>query len=107
VGQATWEPSADDIKLLEAQLPAALKADPRSREIIGMNPPVGWRRQYIGITRNGERTLYGNFFPKNTLVGDKWLTEAVRVCDGGPDFFGVEVNMATGRISRLEFNGAI
>lgn len=105
VGQATWEPSAADIELLEAQLLPALKADPRSREIIGLNPPSGWRRQYIGITHNGERTLYGNFFPKDALSGDRWLTEPVSVCDGGPAFFGVEFDMATGRISRLEFNG--
>jgi hypothetical protein len=43
------------------------------------------------------------------MVADipQWRSMAVGVCDGGPQFFGVEFDPATKQITGLWFNGSI
>ena len=91
--------------MLEAALPAALAADAEGGELVDRRPPTGWRRQYIGIVRNGERFIYGNFYPVGSGVAAGRLTQPLIICDGGPAFFGVEYDLKAGRISHLAFNG--
>ena len=109
-GEATWQPGAADIAALEAALPAALReSPPRFGNRDWSRAPEGWRRQYAGIIRGGRRTIYGNFFPSDAGGSpenpDRWRLDAVIICDGGPAFFGVEYDVVSGRILRLDFNG--
>ena len=126
-GEATWQPAANDIALLEAALPAALAASDLSRiearlredpHIGSPSPddsawtvaPQGWRRQYVGIVRGGRRFVYGNFFPfrpEEELRTDSWRAEPQLICDGGPVFFGAEWDVAARRFTQIDFNGAI
>lgn len=107
-GEAGWTPTPDDIAPLEAALPAALAA-----RRMGHVPDWGrlsddWGRQYVGLIRGGRRLVYGNFFPRRMVDGDKesrWRVEPVEVCDGGASFFGVEYDVQAGRITHLDFNG--
>lgn len=99
-----WRPNLKDIETLETILPAAVAADPYAGPILTTRPPKGWRRQYIGLERQGRRTIYGNFFPRNQAAGD-WRRRPFDLCDGGPSYFGVEYDPATRRIIDLEFNG--
>ncbi|MET0361951.1 MAG: hypothetical protein ABW048_09405, partial [Sphingobium sp.] len=96
-----------DIVRLETALPAALH---RSRALAG-DPAVaglaGWRRQYVGIVRKGRHYLYGNFFPAQAGGSGEWRLEPVVVCDGGARFFGVEMDVKTGKITHLAFNGRV
>jgi hypothetical protein len=127
LGEASWQPEAADIVALEAALPAALAASNlsaieerlRARPEVGTpNPsdpdwataPRGWQRQYVGIVRGGRRFIYGNFYPHrpddDRLMPD-WRTAPVRVCDGGPVFFGAEYDVEARRFTHVAFNGAI
>ena len=99
-----WRPTLADIAALEATLPDALTADPRARPTLPTRAPKGWRRQYIGLERDGWRTIYGNFFPRNTPTGN-WREQPFGLCDGGPQYFGVEYDPHTRRIIDLQFNG--
>ena len=96
-----------DVGRLEKALPAALARAPQARELNIPRVLQGWRRQYVGIVRGGKRFLYGNFFPVHDASEQPtWRSRPVIVCDGGPVFFGVEMEMATGRITHLAFNGS-
>ncbi len=103
-GGEAWTPSVEDILALESLLPEALRLSRHIRGPDFSKAPNGWKRQYVGIVRNGRRLVYGNFFPSHET---QWpsRTEAVVVCDGGPSFFGVEYDVAARRIVHLAFNG--
>lgn len=103
-GEGTWTPAWSDVAALEAALPAALAADSLGRTLDG-RPPEGWRRQYVGLVRDGRRYVYGSFLPGRDVGRVDWRTQPVMVCDGGSSFFGVEYDVAARRITSLAFNG--
>ena len=107
--RATGSPGRSDIARLEAALPAALAAERRPADWSGF--PEGWRRQYIGLVRGGRRFVYGNFYPlevdRHAGNPDRWRSEPVMVCDGGPVFFGVEYDVEANRVTHLAFNGIV
>jgi hypothetical protein len=107
-GDATWQPTDADLDALEAALPEALAAAPEARGEKFEGLLANWSRQYIGIVRDGRPLIYGNYLPKE-MVADipQWRSMAVGVCDGGPQFFGVEFDPATKQITGLWFNGSI
>lgn len=108
-GKGNWTPGIGEIKKLEAELPDAL-AQAKIREPGAIRgAPQGWKRQYVGIIRNGRRYIYGNFIPKGEVEPSmtNWRREPVRICDGGPAFFGVEYDVEKARVTHLAFNGAI
>ena len=104
-GEATWQPTAEDIVALEALLPAALSPRFRPGDAKWSKAPTGWGRQYVGIVRGGRRFIYGNFVPQTHSNPVSPGGEPVMVCDGGPDFFGVEYDVAARRIIHVDFNG--
>jgi hypothetical protein len=108
-GEASWQPSGDDIIALEAALPAALRAQPPRSGLGALDrAPAGWRRQYVGIVRGGRRFVYGSFLPADASRHgdpDRWRREAVIVCDGGPAFFGVEYDVEARRVTHVAYNG--
>jgi hypothetical protein len=101
-GEDSWRPSWKDIAPMEAALPKAL-ADPSASAIRYRNPR-DWRRQYVGIVRNGRRFIYGNYFP-NSFGGDYWRKKPVNICDGGSKLFGAEYDVEARRIDHLSYNG--
>mgnify|MGYP003578872580 CR=1 FL=1 len=105
-GSSSWHPALSDIAKLEAALPQAL-ASAKVHDL--REAPNGWRRQYVGIIRDGRRYIYGNFIPKGDVEPSMtdWRRKPVRICDGGPAFFGVEYDIAGKRISHIAFNGQI
>jgi hypothetical protein len=107
-GQSSWQPSLADISRLEKALPATLAKAPQARELNIPRVLQSWRRQYVGIVRGGKRFLYANFFPVND-PGEHpgWRSRPVVVCDGGPAFFGAEMEIGTGRMTHLAFNGSL
>jgi hypothetical protein len=68
----------------------------------------GWRREYLGIVRNGVRSIYGNYAMRRTppYPADFDMSLPTGVCDGGPVFFGAEYDLDSGAIGHLAFNGA-
>ncbi|HEX4736955.1 MAG TPA: hypothetical protein VH331_05275 [Allosphingosinicella sp.] len=118
IGEATWQPDAQQIRDLEAALPRALKSDrtPGNPYLYGpaytkagpdwSKAPSDWRRQYVGLIRHGRRFIYGNFFPeRDSEEFRNWKTEPALICDGGPSFFGAEYDPNSGRFTHFAFNG--
>ena len=100
--EATWQPATADIAALEKALPEALATDDRS----GWRAASGdWRRQYVGLVRQGVRTIYGNFIPATAAERGGWRDRPAIICDGGPGFFGVEYDPAAKRFVSIAHNG--
>lgn len=106
-GQGGWRPSAADISALERRLLAALADAPQARAMSNGAPPQGWLRQYVGLVRDGRRYVYGNFAPQGDVSSSDWRRTPLIVCDGGPDFFGVEYDVESQRFTHLAFNGML
>jgi hypothetical protein len=99
---AVWEPTEDDIDMLEAHLSAFL-----SRQL--MMPRRSYGRQYIGIVISGKRLIYGNFYPPSSDPRAKEIesTRPVVSCDGGSQFWGIVFDPRSKTFSDLQFNGDI
>jgi hypothetical protein len=63
-------------------------------------------RQYLGVVRGGRSFIYVNLF-RLGKPSDDWRSHAVVVCDGGPNFFGVEYDLSAGRFHHIGFNGSV
>ena len=108
-----WQPSAKEVDELELSLGKYLE----ERERAGKpNPPIDatYHRQYVGFVgkvgsiHQGERLIYGNFYPDSVLrlgTPGSESTQPVGVCDGGPAFWGIVYRVSTKTFEDLEFNG--
>lgn len=111
----TWLPTRAQILELEARLPAALWNVVSKREspiFLWQHAPIG--RQYGGLIVGDRKVIYVNAFPilRDKLSGDPFPSgdhskKPVLMCDGGPNFFGVEFDPATNTFEDFEFNGAV
>jgi hypothetical protein len=104
-----WTPALADVTALEQKLPAylrrAYKDQDRRREPLWKRAPH-YKRQYLGITQKGERTIYANFFCE--IFGphpEDWKTILVDVDDGGDCYFQVEYDVKAGTFHDLSVNG--
>ena len=104
-GEGTWRPGGRDIRALEKALPAALAAQRAVANPDWSQAPRGWARQYIGLVRGGRRFIYGNFIAGGAGSHALWR-QPIRMCDGGPAFFGVEYDVAAARFTHIAFNGS-
>lgn len=91
-----WAPGRQQIDQLEAKLPAL------ESQVPGV---LDFDRQYVGIEVDGKQLIYINAFhlPADNTV--RPAREAVRVCDGGAQFWGAVFDPATRAFSELQFNG--
>jgi len=98
-----WMPEAAVIAKLEAGLPTALGAAPATVAANGLAPsPVGdgakffasqWIRQYVGVTRSGQRLIIGNVLRRAELPA---LREEVMDRLGAPTINGPRVTGGPG-----------
>jgi hypothetical protein len=108
-----WTPTPQDIAQLEGQLPTYLRAN--------AHQPDQWRtlsehlRQYLGVERAGRKQIYVNFLGvqafslirrphKKAAIERAWRSTALVICDGGPDYFGVEYDVGARMFTRVDFN---
>jgi len=63
-----------------------------------------YRVQFVGITKNGKRIIYCNFFPGDESK-NYWKRELVRVADGGFWFWQVEFSPDENKIVWFQSNG--
>ena len=102
-----WRPSDTDIDELEAALPKYLN----TRRKAGRETPPSaqaYHRQYVGFTKGSERFIYGNFYPASAVKGawrGRESSQAVRVCDGGPAFWGIVFRVSSKTFEDIQFNG--
>lgn len=98
-----WQPSTKDLDELESLLTKYLG----DRETSGKTvpPKATYHRQYVGFIKNGERYIYGNFYPAGSEFGSYEARQAVQVCDGGHVFWGIVYCVRTKTFEDPEFNG--
>lgn len=91
-----WAPSRAQIEQLEAQLPTLEAQVPKV---------VDFDRQYVGIEVDGRQLIYLNAFhlPDHSEIDPS--REAIRVCDGGAQFWGAVFDPATNQFADVQFNG--
>jgi len=91
-----WAPSRQQVEQLEAQLPRLEAQVPNAAD---------FDRQYVGIEMGGRQLIYLNAFhlPDGTDIDP--ARDAIRVCDGGAQFWGAVFDPATGTFSDVQFNG--
>lgn len=62
--------------------------------------------QYGALVRGGKRLIYINALPKSERDRRQvWRRGPEVVCDGGPNFWGVEFNPSTNQFQNASFNG--
>lgn len=61
--------------------------------------------EVVGIVRGGRRYVYGNYYRLDMQEGQKDAYVPTVVCDGGPSFFGVEIDTVTGEVTHYATNG--
>jgi hypothetical protein len=99
-----WEPSGKDIDDLEVLLAKYLTERDKAGKT---TPPKGtkYHRQYTGFVQNGERFIYGNFYPAGEGFRRYESRRPVQVCDGGHVFWGIVYRVKTKTFEELAFNG--
>jgi hypothetical protein len=106
IGEGSWQPRAANIRELEAALPGELRKRSSGESPHWQNLLRDWRRQYVGIVREGRRYIYGSFAQDDSSSSTfDWQREPMQVCDGGASFFGVEYDIASRRFTHVAFNG--
>lgn len=91
-----WAPSRQQVEQLEAQLPRLEAQVPNAAD---------FDRQYVGIEMGGRRVIYLNAFHLPDGADIDPSRDAIRVCDGGAQFWGAVFDPATGTFSDVQFNG--
>lgn len=91
-----WAPSRQQVEQLEAQLPWLEAQVPKAAD---------FDRQYVGIEMDGRQLIYLNAFHLPDDADIDPARDAIRVCDGGAQFWGAVFDPASGRFSDVQFNG--
>ena len=93
-----WAPSRADIDALESRL-AQLQPSIAEPALSG--------RQYVGFESSGKRLIYINAFtlPDHEKVNP--AREAIRICDGGEQFWGAVYDPQDGTFSDVARNGGL
>ena len=91
---------------LESNLPRVTKLQRNlENQECKIDDPYQFYRQYVGIVVRGRREIYVNAFSFPT--DDQWLTQFVRICDGGGSVWGALYDPSTGKFHDLETNGGL
>lgn len=91
-----WAPSRQQVEQLEARLPSLEAQVPKAAD---------FDRQYVGIEMDGRQLIYLNAFHLPDDADIDPARDAIRVCDGGAQFWGAVFDPASGSFSDVQFNG--
>lgn len=91
-----WAPSRQQVEQLEARLPSLETQVPKAAD---------FDRQYVGIEMDGRHLIYLNAFHLPDDADIDPARDAIRVCDGGAQFWGAVFDPGSGRFSDVQFNG--
>ena len=103
--RGTWQPSAADIKALEANLPRIqqLASDAFVKDV------RKYYRQYVGVIIGNRKLIYINAFAIPPIDGNErerpWREQPIFTCDGGRLYWGAVYDPETNLFSDLAFNG--
>jgi hypothetical protein len=103
IEKETWTPGKSEIIKLEAKIKSYLKKAAAKRSPNLWSKLATYKRQYIGIVRNGRKVIFSNFFCQSFDMD--WKTTPVAVDDGGDCFFTVLHDPGSAVFSDLRING--
>jgi hypothetical protein len=105
--QATWVPSASQLTEMEIELSKFLASNYpkilKSAEKLYL--------QYVGFVVNGRQIIYinafGEFQVHRPFLDEPvdWKKVAMKICDGGRVFWGLEYDPISKSFSNMAFNG--
>lgn len=99
----TWTPGKSEIVKLEAKIKSYLKKAAAKSSPHLWSKLATYKRQYMGIVRNGRKMIFSNFFCQSFDID--WKTTPVAVDDGGDCFFTVLYDPGSAAFSDLRING--
>lgn len=104
--ETSWDIPASVLDQLEADLEALTQIAAQGCCLLGarVRHPKAYLRQYVGVVINGRPLIYINAF-RSVDPTQRWLEEAIDVCDGGETYWGALYDPQTRRFSQLAFNG--
>lgn len=100
---STWQPSKQDIKQLEQDLPALNALAPAGGDL-HVGDAASYDRQYFGILVHGKRLIYINAFLE-PMANKEWKQYAIVICDGGTGAWGALYDPASRSFSDFAYNG--
>lgn len=104
VGNWTYAPSRSEVKALETALPKWMETVP----LVAWDKSFdAYHYQYGAIERGDQRLIYINAVPASEAEHWDWERKPESVCDGGPNFWGVEWDVKTGKFQNESFNGSV
>ncbi len=103
LASAYWTPSASEIASLEEKLGPAMKKAIEGSSLRKWSSDR-YRRQYLGVVRDGQRKLHVNLIPR-TWKNSDWHQAVVNVCDGGADYGAAEFDLTTSMVVFTAVNG--
>jgi hypothetical protein len=95
-----WTPGRKDVLRLEERIETYLR---KAASLALASKLPKYKRQYLGITQNGRRVIFVNFFCEDP--GPGWETSLVTVMDGGDCFFRVLYDPESSGFFHLVING--
>jgi hypothetical protein len=98
-----WTPGKNEVLKLEEKLESYLKKAAAKRSPNLWSKLATYKRQYVGITRNGRKVIFANFFCH--AFDMDWKAKPVTVDDGGDCFFNVTYDPDSATFSDLQING--
>jgi hypothetical protein len=98
-----WTPGRDSVIKLEERIESYLKKAAAQRSPNLWSKLKKYKRQYVGVMRNGRKVIFANFFC-DAFDAD-WKTNPVAVDDGGDCFFNLLYDPGSSAFSDLQING--
>ena len=99
-------PSKVELRQLEQAVERHISFEHAARR---PTPPstAPYARQYVAYELDGRRMIYGNYYPaSHGAVAERSAGNAVVVCDGGAQFWGISFDPKTRKVESLSFNGS-
>jgi hypothetical protein len=118
LGDAYWRPTEGDVQQAERIVAEYMSEhgldSPEVHTWPGQPGPKTWpdlkdyQRQYIGVIRGSQKTIYATFVPARSALADEyWRRRPFNMCDGGPDHFGVETNLTSSAVLHIAFDSCM
>ena len=105
-GGAYWVPTPREVELTQDALTQHFVSAPPPSSLHEWPNLRSTNAQFVGVVRDGARSVYGSYMPKQRR-DISWRQLPLSICDGGPAYFGVKVDLASSRVVSLEFDGCM
>jgi len=104
-GESYWTATLDDVRRADRAIAGYFAAHRPPRALERWPALSDLDRQYLGVVRHGHRTVYVSYLPAAPPGNDEWRRHPPDICDGGPAYFGAEIDLESLRVIQIAFDG--